>query len=367
MSATGRSPVGSPARRAARRRPCQAGNASQDHKRRPAACHPSAPPRSPCSKPLARRPQHGKAPNVFTDRQTNRPILASISGRAAPRQAHRTRVATNRPAHRRRRQLPEFRRRLCDESFSIPARASIIMRRSATRAPASRCSPGPWRPTITSFRTSSPKDMSRAATRRNCAAASARRSCFQPSLSRRFTPISSICSRRIATTRNCFGPVGPYHSALAVFAFRKGLTLTEANALFNRNVFEALGYFDIWNDAAREFLETARQKFGMDLSAELMSWARRGVFMYSQRASSTVRARRYREAAVRSGRTKGPGRQYGFLCDRRSRAQRDFSDLSFDRRIVRRARRLSVQIAESPCFGRRRGLPDAAAISVLLL
>jgi len=78
-----------------------------------------------------------------------------------------------------------------------------------------------------------------------------------------------------------FGPVGPYHSALAVFAFRKGLTLAEANALFNRNVFEALGYFDIWNDAAREFLETSQRKFGMDLSAELMSWARRGVFMYS--------------------------------------------------------------------------------------
>jgi hypothetical protein len=78
-----------------------------------------------------------------------------------------------------------------------------------------------------------------------------------------------------------FGPLGPYHSALAVFAFRKGLTLEEANALYNRNVFEALGYFDVWNDAAEEFLESSKQKFGMDLSVELMNWSRRGVFMYS--------------------------------------------------------------------------------------
>jgi hypothetical protein len=78
-----------------------------------------------------------------------------------------------------------------------------------------------------------------------------------------------------------FGPLGPYHSALAVFAFRKGLSLDEANALFNRNVYETLGYFDVWNDAAHEFLEVCKTKFDMDLSNELMNWARRGVFMYS--------------------------------------------------------------------------------------
>lgn len=78
-----------------------------------------------------------------------------------------------------------------------------------------------------------------------------------------------------------FGPLGPYHSAIATFAFRKGLSLEEANALFNRNVYEALGYFDVWNEAARELIEGAKKKFNMDLSGELMSWARRGVFMYS--------------------------------------------------------------------------------------
>jgi hypothetical protein len=77
------------------------------------------------------------------------------------------------------------------------------------------------------------------------------------------------------------GPVGPLHSALAVFAFRQSLSLTQANALFNRNVYEALGYFDMWNGAAADFISASKRKFEIDFSEELMNWARRGVFMYS--------------------------------------------------------------------------------------
>jgi len=76
------------------------------------------------------------------------------------------------------------------------------------------------------------------------------------------------------------GPLRPYHSALAVFAFRAGLSLEEANALFNRNVFEAVGYLDVWNAASREFLDNAK-RYGLDLSPDLMNWSRRGVFMFS--------------------------------------------------------------------------------------
>jgi hypothetical protein len=77
-----------------------------------------------------------------------------------------------------------------------------------------------------------------------------------------------------------FGPLGPYQSALAVFAFRKNLTLEAANALYNRNVFETLGYFDLWNAAADELIASSKE-YGLDLSAELMNWSRRRVFMYS--------------------------------------------------------------------------------------
>jgi hypothetical protein len=76
------------------------------------------------------------------------------------------------------------------------------------------------------------------------------------------------------------GPLRPYHSALAVFAFRIGLKLEVAQALFNRNVFETVGYLDVWGPAAAEFLKSA-SNYGLDLSAELMNWSRRGVFMYS--------------------------------------------------------------------------------------
>ncbi|MBI5012625.1 MAG: hypothetical protein HZC06_07815, partial [Methylocystis sp.] len=77
------------------------------------------------------------------------------------------------------------------------------------------------------------------------------------------------------------GPIGAYHSAIGLFAYRKGLSLEMANALFNENVFDALGYLDMWNDASRELLDAARDSYGVDLSAELMNWSRRGVFMYS--------------------------------------------------------------------------------------
>lgn len=78
-----------------------------------------------------------------------------------------------------------------------------------------------------------------------------------------------------------FGPLGPYHSAIAVFAYRAGLSLDETRAMFNENVFTTLGYLDVWNEAAREFVEVTKTRFGVDLSTDLMKWSRRGVFMYS--------------------------------------------------------------------------------------
>jgi hypothetical protein len=77
------------------------------------------------------------------------------------------------------------------------------------------------------------------------------------------------------------GPLRAYHSALAVFAFRVGLSLQEANALFSDNVFATVGYYDIWNASARELIDQAKSYFGFDFSSDLMSWSRRGIFMYS--------------------------------------------------------------------------------------
>jgi hypothetical protein len=85
-----------------------------------------------------------------------------------------------------------------------------------------------------------------------------------------------------ATRNNAgtYGPLGPYHSALALFAYHKGLQLEEANALFNANVFEQLGYFDAWRPAVAELVDTAA-KFSLDLRENVVRWARRGIFMWS--------------------------------------------------------------------------------------
>jgi Polysaccharide biosynthesis enzyme WcbI len=77
---------------------------------------------------------------------------------------------------------------------------------------------------------------------------------------------------------NC--ATGPYHSALALFAYRAGLPAEAALRLFRHDVFAMLGYFQFWQGAADALLEQGRQ-FGLDLGADFLRWARRGCFMYS--------------------------------------------------------------------------------------
>ncbi|WP_424361318.1 WcbI family polysaccharide biosynthesis putative acetyltransferase [Methylocystis parvus] len=164
-----------------------------------------------------------------------------------------------------------------------------------------------------------------------------------------------------------FGPLGPYHSAIALFCYRAGLSLEETRAAFNENVFQTLGYLDMWNEVATGFIENARL-YGVDLSTDLMNWSRRGVFMYSivhpksfvlfdiaRRMLEKVDANPHRE------------REFRRLRNSRSGARRDFPGLSGGRQGLRRAGRLSVQIAEPPSrpFGGR--LPDAPAISRIVL
>jgi hypothetical protein len=77
-----------------------------------------------------------------------------------------------------------------------------------------------------------------------------------------------------------WGPIGPYHSGLAYFAYRAGLPVDGALKLFNREVFNTVGYFDVWNDASEALLEQGRG-FDLDFREDLLRWTRRGCFMYS--------------------------------------------------------------------------------------
>jgi Polysaccharide biosynthesis enzyme WcbI len=76
------------------------------------------------------------------------------------------------------------------------------------------------------------------------------------------------------------GPMGPYHSAIVLFAFLAGLSVEEAETLFDRAVFQMLGYFDVWAPACAGLLAQAKAT-GTDLSNDLLRWTRRGCFMHT--------------------------------------------------------------------------------------
>lgn len=95
-----------------------------------------------------------------------------------------------------------------------------------------------------------------------------------------FHPDQVYVSNRGKTGDIIAGPMGPYHSALAFFAYRAGLPVEGALQLFNREIFEAVGYFNVWNDAVQAFLEEGK-RFSLDFREDLMRWTRRGCFMYS--------------------------------------------------------------------------------------
>lgn len=71
-----------------------------------------------------------------------------------------------------------------------------------------------------------------------------------------------------------------YHSALALFGFRAGLSATETERLFEPETFERLGYAGLWTAASDGLLMLGRQAM-YDLSDDLLRWSRRGIFMHS--------------------------------------------------------------------------------------
>lgn len=76
-----------------------------------------------------------------------------------------------------------------------------------------------------------------------------------------------------------YGPMGGYHSALALHGYLEGFTLEETGRLFGRETFARLGYLDVWPDAEAALLRLGRDA-GYPLDDDLVRWARRGSFMH---------------------------------------------------------------------------------------
>jgi hypothetical protein len=77
-----------------------------------------------------------------------------------------------------------------------------------------------------------------------------------------------------------WGALGQHHSAIALFAYRAGITAQDALQLYDGEVFETLGYFDVWPAASAQLLALAKS-YSLDLSADFLRWARRGCFMFT--------------------------------------------------------------------------------------
>lgn len=75
-------------------------------------------------------------------------------------------------------------------------------------------------------------------------------------------------------------PGDTYHSILAVAAFNRGFSADEALALFHADIFDACGYFDVW-DIERQALLDYFRSFDLDISADFRRWSRSGGFMHS--------------------------------------------------------------------------------------
>lgn len=75
-------------------------------------------------------------------------------------------------------------------------------------------------------------------------------------------------------------PVGAYHSMLALAAFRSGMDVETALTLYRGETYDALGYFDEYEESKASLIETYSNA-SLDLSHLFRQWSRRGCFMHT--------------------------------------------------------------------------------------
>ena len=75
-------------------------------------------------------------------------------------------------------------------------------------------------------------------------------------------------------------PLGPFHSALALYGFRRGYGVPRTVALFRSDIYERLGYMGAWEVAVEELARKPEAE-AFDLAGMAMSWLRQGCFMHN--------------------------------------------------------------------------------------
>ncbi len=75
-------------------------------------------------------------------------------------------------------------------------------------------------------------------------------------------------------------PLGPFHSALALYGFHRGYNVGRTVALFRPDVYERLGYLSAWDVAMEEMMRRPEAQ-AFDLDGMAMGWLRQGCFMHN--------------------------------------------------------------------------------------
>ncbi|WP_149537409.1 WcbI family polysaccharide biosynthesis putative acetyltransferase [Siccirubricoccus phaeus] len=85
-----------------------------------------------------------------------------------------------------------------------------------------------------------------------------------------------------------YSPIGAYHSAIVAGAYSLGVPEADVAQLFNRLVYQRLGYFDAFGKARTLLLRMAQESYGLDLTAEFARWHARGCFMHTNNHPKAV-------------------------------------------------------------------------------
>ncbi|WP_116091951.1 WcbI family polysaccharide biosynthesis putative acetyltransferase [Sphingomonas crusticola] len=76
------------------------------------------------------------------------------------------------------------------------------------------------------------------------------------------------------------GFAGPYHSMIALAAYKEGLSAEQAASLFNPEIFTAAGYFDFWIPERDTMIERFRAH-GLEIGATFVRRSRGRSFMHT--------------------------------------------------------------------------------------
>lgn len=95
-----------------------------------------------------------------------------------------------------------------------------------------------------------------------------------------FTAFHPDCVYALSEGKQVKGPLDAYHSMTLIAAHRRGLSVDDAQRLFNGAFFEQSGYMDYWVPQ-RDRLVADYAHFGLDISAGIRRWGRTSSFMHT--------------------------------------------------------------------------------------